>query len=111
MKITKRFYKEESNKWYIDIPEWIEQGLDKVDLEMVLGADELLDILSKNGNEINITFSSKPYKGFKMSLSKLEEDEYGATYNIDSFYDPITVWLCNVTKFVLSEFPDVIYLS
>lgn len=111
MKVTKRFYKEESNKWYIDLPEWIEQGLDKADLEMVMGADELLDVLSNNTNAVIITFSDKPYDGFKMVLSKLEEDEYGATYSVDSFYDPISVWLCPVTKFVMSEYPDTIYLS
>ena len=37
-----KFKKEEDNKWYIDLTEWTG---DKADLEMVAGADILLDIL------------------------------------------------------------------
>ena len=48
--IEKRFYKE-NGIWYIDLPEFIEQGLGtKANLMMVDGADTFLDFLSDNGN-------------------------------------------------------------
>ena len=43
---TFRFNKEEDNRWFVDLPEW--EG-EKDELEMVLGADMLLDIISKDG--------------------------------------------------------------
>lgn len=111
MKETRRFYKEE-NKWYIDLPEWIEQGLPKDDLEMVLGADTLLDGLSNNGDEVTLTFSDSLFNEFKMELSKVEEDEYGSTYIVTTFYEPMTVWLCPVTRYVFNDvYPEKIYIS
>lgn len=40
-----RFVRED-NSWYIDLPEYIEQGGSKGDLEMVSGADTMLDIIA-----------------------------------------------------------------
>ena len=45
------FYKEETNRWYVDLPCW--SGL-KEDLEMVEGADLMLDILSNYTNSISV---------------------------------------------------------
>ena len=39
-----KFYKEETGRWYVDLPEW--EG-EKAELEMVLGADTFLEILSQ----------------------------------------------------------------
>lgn len=109
-----RFYKEDSGKWYIDLPEWIEKGLPKEDLEMVMGADTMLDMLSNNSDEVTLRFSDKIGEDnymHKVELAKFEEDEYGATYKVISFHDPIDVWLCPVTKFVFDgNFPDKIYI-
>ena len=41
----------ESSGWYIDLPEYIEQGGNKGDLAMVEGADTMLDIMS-GGNPV-----------------------------------------------------------
>jgi hypothetical protein len=58
--ITKRFYKE-GKIWYIDLPEFLDEGLGtKANLIMVDGSDALLDILSKNGKEVTIEFSQLP---------------------------------------------------
>ena len=47
-----KFYKEEDNRWFVDLPEW--EG-DKEDLEMVMGADILLEILSGNSDYCYVT--------------------------------------------------------
>jgi hypothetical protein len=57
-----KFYKEEDGKWFVDLPEW--EG-DKDDLEMVMGADILLEILSNNSDYCYVTFSDEPFDGAK----------------------------------------------
>ena len=59
--MIKRFYKENSI-WYIDLPEFLEEGMgSKANLMMVDGADTLLDILSNNGSEVTLEFSQLPF--------------------------------------------------
>lgn len=111
MKLVKRFYKEEDNRWYIDLPEWTDQGLPKEALEMVLGADNFLDILSNNDNEVTVTFSTEPFEGYLYELDKKEEDENGATYIVLSpLIYPLEMWLCPVTTFIFEEYPNKFYV-
>lgn len=99
---TFKFYKE-NNRWYIDLPEWEGQ---KSELEMVVGADEFLDIVSENSEEVFINISTKFFLGSnKLQLINVDPVE-GAWYESDSFHK---MWLCNVTKFVFDEFPENIY--
>ena len=66
--MEKRFYKE-NEIWYIDLPEFLEQGLgSKANLMMVDGSDALLDILSKNGTEVSVEFSQLPFDGATYTL-------------------------------------------
>lgn len=120
-------FKKIGKKWYVDLPEW--DG-NTAELEMVMGADTMLDCISilKNG-ERNITthisdvpktfnneFNGKEHKYF--SLSILEQDDDGATYLIDDYgmdllkINSSVIWLCNVTKFVFNgEFPTKLYVA
>ena len=59
MEFTKRFYKTDEGRWYIDLPEWLDNDMPIEALEMIDGADLLLDKLSKYSNEVIINFSSK----------------------------------------------------
>ena len=109
-----RFYKDELG-WFIDIPEW--EG-DVWDLQMVSGADTFLDILSQGENEIYVTLSNKPFDGCEVlefeHYGRLEAWELGegAWYRLMSYkgvsYD-LTMWLCDVTKYVFGDLPDRIY--
>lgn len=104
------FYKDENSRWYADIPEWVEAGGTEDDLEMVCGADLWLDELSGAANEITFTLSDTDK--FSNHLNRIARDEFGATYMAYKYYNEIfnaQVWLCNVTKFVFGEFPEVIY--
>ena len=114
-----RFYMED-NKWYVNLPEWTG---DKDDLQMVLGADTLLDILSEYGTNIGIYFSTEKKDGFfKMGLimdcakepNSPDNPSEGAIYYIDKYDDielKIKLWLCDVTKFVFNEFPEEIWIK
>ena len=127
-----RFYKE--NKiWYIDLPEFIEAGLGtKANLMMVLGADDLLDILSNNGDNITVEFDDKPMLGHnaQLQLIKIGKDQqlldaighapvdYGAYYTAFSTeglgyeFKISSVWLCPVTEYVFGGlYPKSIYIK
>ena len=52
-----KFEKENDDKWYIVLPEW--EGAHN-ELEMVAGADVLLDSISKDGKYCEINVSEEP---------------------------------------------------
>lgn len=110
-----KFYKEESGRWYIDLPEW--EG-SKNDLEMVAGADMFLEILSQDECKVDITLSTLPFEGADtlefIKFGELHSWELGegAWYKLTSYMGidfGLSMWLCNVTKFVFDDFPKIIY--
>ena len=111
-----RFYKDEYG-WFIDLPEW--EG-EKSDLQMVMGADVFCDMLSQGKNEVVITLSTEPFDGCDqldfLYLGRLEGPEYGegAWYELERYADVqlnVTMWLCDVTKYVFGDFPKQIYFK
>ena len=48
-------FNKEQGCWYIDLPDWTGT---KAELQMVAGADTLLDHLSNNGTTVNIALST-----------------------------------------------------
>ncbi len=110
---TFRFYKEPDNRWYVDLPEW--EG-DKFDLEMVAGADTMLNIISEDQNNVWLTLSEEFFEGAdKLEFVRLESKwDNGAYYKLDTYKGleiNLEMWLCDVTKFVFGDFPKEIFLS
>ena len=71
---TLKFNKEENDRWYIDLPEW---GGSHSNLEMVAGADDLLDFLG--GNPVIIScIVSKEDEDIEGYI-KLERTDWGLT--------------------------------
>jgi len=100
-----------SNRWYVDLPDW--EG-DFDDLEMVAGADDMLDVLSQGVREcvtLNI-WTSKPDEPC-IHIHKIEETLDGATYQVNNcLWYKGTAWLCNVTKFVFAgRHPHDLYFT
>jgi hypothetical protein len=107
---TYLFNKEINNRWYIDIPEW--EG-DQSELEMVEGADILLDLLSNGKDKVYVDLDDKPFEGADV-LTKIEDDREGAYYKVYSINNKsynMTIWLCEVTLFVFNRLPDEIYVK
>lgn len=108
-----KFYKEEDGRWYVDLPEW--EG-PKEDLEMVSGADTLLDIINQNGENtgiVNVVVVDNPNDGRATWQLRRTADrpESGANYEVWGPFGirPFTIWLCDVTKFVFDgDFPGLI---
>ena len=55
--MKKMTFNKEDKKWYIFLPQW--EG-DKSDLEMVSGADRMLDYLSNNTDTVTVDVSEEP---------------------------------------------------
>ena len=108
-----RFYKESDNRWYVDLPEWTGT---KAELEMVAGADVMLDYMCEGKNEITIVISNEMFEGGdKLDFIKLADDiGEGAYYNLFIYKGielNLDMWLCDVTKFVFGDFPKTIFIT
>ncbi len=88
-------FKKEQGKWYIELPTWTGT---KAELQMVGGADTLLDHLSNKGTTVTIDISTdkKCPEGFETLKRIIQTPPNGCIYHLG--FSP--VWLCNVTKFV-----------
>lgn len=103
------FGREPGSRWHIDMP-W--DG-NRANLEMVEGADRMLDALS----------SDRPYSTLNVELEEPEDGEYftmemeahdedGAFYNVkECLQFEGTVWLCNVVHEFFGNHPERIYCS
>ncbi|SMC94525.1 DUF6717 family protein [Pedobacter nyackensis] len=113
MKETFRFYKTAAGKWYIDLPEW---GGNTEDLEMVQGADTMLDKVSGHTNECYLEMSDEPFDG--ADRIKLVQDLTntlgGGNYVMETYKGELVnhdMWLCQVTVDVFHDLPRAIYVS
>jgi hypothetical protein len=105
---TLRFYRE-AGAWYVYLPEWTGE---KSDLQMVCGADDMLDSYSRNGADVFVYASTKPFDGssaLARQFDGVQDMGSGAWY---SQSDPEqAVWLCDVAKFVFGDFPKEIHFK
>lgn len=98
-----RFYNRDC-RWYADLPDYILEGGTEEECEMVAGADDWLEMLSKGKSNITLEVSEFPIEGSSALL--LKEDEEG---NYCEFYSYHKMWLCSVIVYVFGRYPDKIY--
>lgn len=106
---TLTFYKT-NNLWFIDIP-W--EG-DQSDLQMVDGADLLLDILSEGDSIVQVIVSLEDPNDPNFNLLELVDyHEFGGgiycAEHINSIEYKLTLWLCGVTEYVIGNIPSKIW--
>ena len=114
-------------RWYYDFPHW---GFDKSYLEMVAGADTMLDYYAKGKNKVTLEIIiSKKLKwkyscddtldmfvGEDLTKAKTWWDKvslgrgYTGTNVINGEVKTTTFWICPVTLFVLGRYPNFIYV-
>lgn len=109
------FTKENNNRWYVDFPNW---PLSHDNLEMVAGADDLLDLLNDGSNHILLQVSTSEFK-HDIKLKKVKSGlTKGAFYIVETplkgWENPNSIrrkqlWLCPVTLTVLGHYPSRIY--
>lgn len=126
------FVREDGDRWYIDLPSW---PWHHANLEMVCGADRMLEILSEGRDKVRlqVKVSQTPFaeevveemiKDGWIELTQIKSSlSGGATYTtrgeqMKDFYhehpitherSPRTVWLCPVTLFVVGQYPKYFY--
>ena len=123
MKTKVRFYKNEDNNWYADVPgHTLEEnemvmGSDAV-LEMIsngnkaIGSDAAFDMISNGKDEVILEVSDEPIVDYLAHFHMTEHDEDGASYESCGNADILgEIWICNVTHDVLGEHPEDIYIK
>lgn len=104
------FEKEDNGKWYVILPDWPN---DHEELEMVDGADKLLDYLTMDDKLVSIdVYTEEPTIGEYMTYNLIDHDDYGGTYLCaDPNASIPKIWLCNVMHFVFDgEHPETLYM-
>jgi hypothetical protein len=99
-------FEREGNRWFIVLPEW--EGI-KDDLEMVCGADTMLDIVAQGENTAFMTISETVIENPTFILRYKEDQLEGGLYSLTSELHEFDVWLCHVTKFVYGYLPETLY--
>lgn len=110
------FIREGDGCWYIDLPEW--KG-SHASLEMVAGADTLLEYIAQGKARIEVTVakSHEAIEALDNNPDFFRCDQLhcsiigGSTYQVNLANHHDTMWLCPVTLFVLGEFPKYLYIK
>ena len=109
--MKKLSFSKEAGRWYINLKLWLGP---KSALEMVQGADRLLDQLSQNTNHVKLKVYETPQDNtLKVSLITPNKLTNGGNYTIEGPKGyPKKMWLCNVTRFVyLGRMPKELYIK
>ncbi|OOQ59048.1 DUF6717 family protein [Mucilaginibacter pedocola] len=113
-KQTFLFVKEPDNKWYIDLPDYPGPH---ADLEMVEGADTMLEYVGKGSPEVKLTLSETPFDGasqLTLKHSYSEETGGGGIYLLADYGGvqlDQEMWLCDVTAWLFGKLPAVIFFK
>ncbi len=112
---THTFVKEGS-QWFIDLPEYISSGGDKGDLQMVEGADKMLDIIIAGTDRVTLSMDTAPFAGAdELTLLELCDPYVGGGYYLLKVFEGKAfhqqMWLCAVTEFVFGGMPEKIFIK
>ena len=102
-------------EWFIDLPEYIEQGGNQGDLQMVDGADTMLDVMAGEGDTVTVTLATEPFTGAdELILTEKCDPLIGGGYYLMKTYRGQemnqNMWLCQVTEFVFGDLPARIFV-
>ncbi|WP_217603732.1 DUF6717 family protein [Chitinophaga sp. GbtcB8] len=106
-----------NEKWYIDLPQYLALGGKESDLEMVAGADVMLDLYSQHKSSVSLFIDTVPFQNSDaLYLTEIcnKEDGGGAFYFMPFYQQKKidqSVWLCDVLIFVFNAIPPIIYCA
>ncbi|MET0637771.1 MAG: DUF6717 family protein [Chitinophagaceae bacterium] len=109
-------FKLRSGDWSIVLPAYVLAGGSPADLQMVAGADLLLDYYAAGQTSVSLLLSEKPIPladVLDLNAIELPINGGGAFYTVHLHSGRLfseTVWLCNVVLFVFGKFPERIYI-
>ncbi len=106
------FTREENDRWFVDFPNW---PLSYDNLEMVAGADDLLDILNDGSEHVKLIVSTKEMERCIVLNKEKSALTKGAFYTIETrlrdWNPKKKLWLCPVTLTVLGCYPQKLYFK
>ena len=102
-------------QWFIDLPEYIKQGGNYGDLQMVDGADPMLEIMAGEGNAVTLTIGTEHFAGAdELVLTEKCDPFIGGGYYLMKTHRGKEInhsmWLCQVTEFVFGNLPERIFV-
>jgi len=118
--LTLTFYKD-NNEWFLQWPEGMPNEPSKAELQMVLGADTLLDSLAKEKDRVSLDITETVFElrnDNKPAFAKGEWDfmiraDYIKTYTGAYYHtaknNDTYIWLCPVTTLIFGGYPKYIY--
>lgn len=111
---TYTFIKENAS-WYIDLPEYLNQGGSKEDLQMRAGTNKLLTRLAAGRRQVTITIDTEPFEGAEvLQLVELcEAPRGGAIYLMQTCNGQqvgALLWICDIALFVFGDMPARMYV-
>lgn len=108
------FDKNKKGEWYLDLLEW---NGDPEELQMVEGADQWLDLVSKSGTKAKLLMSDQNFADAEvLTLLRVREENLGGggIYYLETYQNEkveLKIWLCEITRFVFKNLPQKIYFS
>ena len=105
------FYKDNDSRWYAAMPD---SDFSKEELEMVCGADTMLDILAQGEDIVVLTMTDEECEFDHIDLVEEPEVVGGGVYLVTSLNGIVfdfQIWLCDVTKSIFGKMPERIYLK
>ena len=105
-----------SNRWFVDIP--YEGNVS--DLEMVFGADTLLECYSDGERIVHVYIpeTEEDYRDYtfetictQVFLTKKCQDNDGTTYAVTSSRYRSDIWLCPVFNLLIGESPEIMHVG
>lgn len=77
-----------ANDWFIDLPEYLDEGGSIGDLQMVDGADKMLDMMSNNKDSVMVTVSKEEFdRSDALVLSEKCDPLIGGGYYLMKTYE------------------------
>jgi hypothetical protein len=105
----------EPTGWYIDLPQFIEEGGSKGDLAMVEGADTMLDIVAAGDDTVTLALHTEAFdRADMLELTEKCDPFVGGGYYLLRYWEGKqvmhTMWLCAVTEYVFNYLPEKIFI-
>ena len=99
----------------MDLPAYLEAGGSNENLQMVEGADKMLEEMAGMETTVMLTIAKEKFEGadvlvLKEKCDRLKGGGYYFLAEFEARVVNITMWFCGVTEFVLGEIPPEIYL-
>lgn len=112
--VTAVYYKI-GKTWFLDLPEYLENGGNVDDLERIGGFHELLEMAADGSNSVVLYYDLNDFDGADMAeLKGLSGEKTGGYYNLKHFEGrevDLEIWVNKLAYEKVSELPQHFYLK